>query len=170
VKKDETPLTSEQSDLVLKYYPFALKLARSQAVGRPWLLEDFRDAALDALVVAARSFDPEFLPYFGHLARKSIHFALIKRHNKHARRVRLARFFPLDWRDDRGAFDPVPDEPEAFDSLVEGLPAIHREFMKLHYRDGLPLHVAARRIGFGRRKATLVHREALDSLRGLVHA
>jgi RNA polymerase sigma factor (sigma-70 family) len=167
---NRTPLTDEQSELVARYFPLALKLARLKASGCLWLLEDFQDAAIDSLIGAARSFDPDVLFYFGHLARKSIRLALMKRHGRLGRRARLARFIPLDRWNEPATFNPTPVEPIAIDSMLMSLSERHREAIKLRFQEGLSLNNTARRMKVGHARVSTFEREALETLRAFVTA
>lgn len=66
----DIPLTGEQSDLVARWFPYAMTAANRRSFGRgDAARERIHDVAIDALIATARRFDPSAGPGFFTLLR-----------------------------------------------------------------------------------------------------
>lgn len=162
-----TPLTPEARELAAAHLPLALAIARRSARD-PRDRESTADAAVDALIAAARAFDPARGLQFATLVGASARRAIKDRRNwdHRAKRAPARDVLPLR-PDDSGLAVPgrLPDDDEDFDGLLAPLSADLRAILRLRHGEGLDGAATARRLGISRRWAWACERRALATLR-----
>jgi DNA-directed RNA polymerase specialized sigma subunit len=165
-------LTTEQSELAGRYYLLAMKLAHRRAEDHPERFEAYRDGAIDALIRAARNFDPTSGMGFGGLARTCVIYAMMTMEARsHSPKRTRVRCVPME-RIERATWDPAPDDAD-LESMIAALSAREKQYIRLRFRDGLPLGRPIRaRMKLGYPAVKAIERSALETLRGslAVHA
>lgn len=163
VARPRPPLTDAQRDLAGANYPLALHVARRLA--RPGRLEEYRDAAVDGLLMAARAYDPGRGAGFATLAGLYMARSISDKEKYLRRSCRRPDPPRRDAAPEPWVPPRIPDDDVDFEALVAALPPRDRLLLRLRYRDGLARRVIAARLGTTRAWATELDARALGRLR-----
>jgi DNA-directed RNA polymerase specialized sigma subunit len=163
----KTPLTPEQSELVGRYLPFARKMARRRSIDQPGLFEFYHDAAVDGLINASRFFDPTKYKVFHPLAAVYIHYQFLHLERKLFRTGRNRVSFVPSFHDEPtlGEGEPTEDGPMDLTAILGPLSFLERDYVCRRFVEGLSQCECCRRMGFGKKRAWLMERRALETLR-----
>jgi len=170
----QPPLTRAQSQLVADNVGLAIHLARLFGRNRPEMVEDFDDAAIDGLILAARAYEPARGWKFGTVVSRCVRYAIIARIKYLGRSVRNPgpdiRIVGLHSGDDGVPVEP-PWEPRLadgtpdFEGLIARLPVAERAVLRLRYVGGMTYAEIGDELGFSRQRAHQLERLALGRLR-----
>lgn len=137
-------------DLVESHLGTARARAAWYARGHPADAEAYYDAALDALIEAARDFDPGRARFSTRIYRRidqRIIGAIRQRHGRRGSRPRPAALPLAPGFDLAARPDPGPDPDWALEERLRGLREPHRTALALRFRDGLSFPEIGRALG-----------------------
>lgn len=168
------PLTADQWALVTATASRGMSAALVYQIARKYHMEyeDLTGAALDALIIAARTFDPERGSTFQAYAYAKVRSALLDVVRKRARELKKQVAF---WGQLPKWCRPGP--PSVIDTRLraaqlEGLreacrrlPVDHARIITAHYIEGIPLSNLAPEFGVAKRTIQRMHLDALARLR-----
>ncbi len=175
-----SPLTEDQSRLVVRYLPLAKGMALKMGLPKSER-EELISAAYLALVEAAQSFDAAYTVGFAAFARHRIYGALcncrrswlrLARRSKTARRPAFYRLDPRDAthesvliQETEPRTGPEFEQTEAMESYFRLLPRDQATACRLIYLNGKSQDEVADVLGYSKAYLSRLHRNALDSLR-----
>lgn len=159
------PLTEAQGRLVADHARLAAYWARTMADGDPWLRDEYHDAGLDGLMIAAARFrHGAFRRYAAasiirRIRRRQVYLAWPKRDRR--------RLVPMQWPHlaDETVGPKLTDDSPDFERLIARLRPRDRVVMRLRFADDLNQSDVARRLGVTRTRAQQIESRILATLR-----